>query len=422
MDNIDEEYDRLVEHLHDCAKKAESFKTIKRRLSLETLELIRQRGAARAAGNQELTSELARLCRETMKEGLKERRAEVLREAAEAGKSTRLSFIFPALNFYGVDETDQNFSAKICDRLIYWLERSRMGTIPRILRMLLVLGRPVGYSSNKIFFVDLSSKILQQEIQNNPGGQSDKKKAMSLNKQLHDLAVGTPCHCQRRSQCTTGMPGMNLTISFVSNYRITTVNSLRQVIRRNKADMADDAGKSLDLMRRIFQNEITKELQQIMDRHIRTTFSPAIENLKKNGHDEELSSLDLSPFTMHEVLKWSPERHLLTTRYIPAAKVAALLSIPVTVFFSKYPRMFRYSCDEEDRAQLTEEKKLSRGVGRCYLMVMDDVTELLGRSPDLEFSSFVLNEHILLKMRSRTVPVFERLKARLPPSAFTFSQ
>ncbi|KAK6757780.1 hypothetical protein RB195_015538 [Necator americanus] len=53
MDNIDEEYDRLVEHLHDCAKKAESFKTTKRRLSLETLELIRQRGAARATGNQD---------------------------------------------------------------------------------------------------------------------------------------------------------------------------------------------------------------------------------------------------------------------------------------------------------------------------------------------------------------------------------
>ncbi|KAK6752703.1 hypothetical protein RB195_003864 [Necator americanus] len=88
MDNIDEEYDRLVEHLHDCAKKAESFKTIKS-LSLETLELIRQRGAARAAGNQELTSELARLCRETIKEDLKERRAEVLAKAAEAGKSIR---------------------------------------------------------------------------------------------------------------------------------------------------------------------------------------------------------------------------------------------------------------------------------------------------------------------------------------------
>ncbi|KAK6736893.1 hypothetical protein RB195_019532 [Necator americanus] len=89
MDDIDEEYDRLVEHLHNCAKKAESFKTTKRRLSLETLQLIRQRGAARAAGNQELTSELARLCREAIKEDLRERRAEVLAEAAEAGKRIR---------------------------------------------------------------------------------------------------------------------------------------------------------------------------------------------------------------------------------------------------------------------------------------------------------------------------------------------
>ncbi|KAK6739657.1 hypothetical protein RB195_008261 [Necator americanus] len=89
MDNIDEEYDRLVEHLHDCAKKAESFKITKRRLSLETLELIWQRGAARAAGKQQLTSELAKLCREAIKEDLKERRAEVLAEAAEAGKSFR---------------------------------------------------------------------------------------------------------------------------------------------------------------------------------------------------------------------------------------------------------------------------------------------------------------------------------------------
>ncbi|KAK6739555.1 hypothetical protein RB195_008201 [Necator americanus] len=91
MDHIDEEYDRLTEHLHDCAKKAESFKTTKRCLSLETLELIRQRGAARAAGNQEeFTSELARLCREAIKKDLKERRAEVLAEAAEAGKASAM--------------------------------------------------------------------------------------------------------------------------------------------------------------------------------------------------------------------------------------------------------------------------------------------------------------------------------------------
>ncbi|KAK6744368.1 hypothetical protein RB195_011210 [Necator americanus] len=88
MGSIDEEYDRLVEHL-DCTRRVDSFKTTKRRLSLKTLKLIRQRGAARAAGNQKLTSELARLCREVLNQDLKERRAEVLAEAAEAGKSIR---------------------------------------------------------------------------------------------------------------------------------------------------------------------------------------------------------------------------------------------------------------------------------------------------------------------------------------------
>ncbi|KAK6740345.1 hypothetical protein RB195_008671 [Necator americanus] len=87
MDNIDEEYDRLVEHLNDCAKKPESFKTTKSRVSLETFELIRQGGAARAPGSKEL--KLARLCREAINEDFEERRAEVYPEAAEAGKSIR---------------------------------------------------------------------------------------------------------------------------------------------------------------------------------------------------------------------------------------------------------------------------------------------------------------------------------------------
>ncbi|KIH43124.1 hypothetical protein ANCDUO_26877, partial [Ancylostoma duodenale] len=89
VDNIDEEYDRLVQHLRDSAKKAEGSITTKRRLSYETLELIRQRGAARAAGNYQLTSEPAKRCREAVKEDIKERRAAVLAEAAEAGKSIR---------------------------------------------------------------------------------------------------------------------------------------------------------------------------------------------------------------------------------------------------------------------------------------------------------------------------------------------
>ncbi|VDM59618.1 unnamed protein product [Angiostrongylus costaricensis] len=72
--------------------KVESSKVTKRRLSPETLELICQRGIARAAGNRALTSELAKQCRQAIKEDLKERRAAVMVEAAEAGKSIRKAY------------------------------------------------------------------------------------------------------------------------------------------------------------------------------------------------------------------------------------------------------------------------------------------------------------------------------------------
>ncbi|KIH52688.1 hypothetical protein ANCDUO_17208, partial [Ancylostoma duodenale] len=89
VDNIDEEYDQLVQHLCDSAKRAEGSRTTKRLPSYKTLELIRQRGAARAAGNYQLTFGLAKRCREAIKEDLKKRLAAVLADAAEAGKSIR---------------------------------------------------------------------------------------------------------------------------------------------------------------------------------------------------------------------------------------------------------------------------------------------------------------------------------------------
>ncbi|EYC30235.1 hypothetical protein Y032_0005g2531 [Ancylostoma ceylanicum] len=87
VDNIDEEHERLIQNLRDSAKKAEGSRTTKRRLSHETLELLRQRGAARATGNYKLAYELARRCREVIKGDLKERQAAMLAEAAEAGRS-----------------------------------------------------------------------------------------------------------------------------------------------------------------------------------------------------------------------------------------------------------------------------------------------------------------------------------------------
>uniref|UniRef100_A0A7I4YDU4 Reverse transcriptase domain-containing protein n=1 Tax=Haemonchus contortus TaxID=6289 RepID=A0A7I4YDU4_HAECO len=66
------------------ARKAETLQVAKRRLTSKTLELIRQRGIARVTGNHQQTSELAKLCREAIKEDLKERRAAVMDEASEA--------------------------------------------------------------------------------------------------------------------------------------------------------------------------------------------------------------------------------------------------------------------------------------------------------------------------------------------------
>ncbi|VDP33110.1 unnamed protein product [Heligmosomoides polygyrus] len=89
MDYIDEEYDRFVHHLRSSAMRAESLKTTKRRLSVEALKLMRQRGAARASGNYHLTSELAKLCTAAKKEDLRKRRAKELAKAVETGLSIR---------------------------------------------------------------------------------------------------------------------------------------------------------------------------------------------------------------------------------------------------------------------------------------------------------------------------------------------
>ncbi|VDO20892.1 unnamed protein product [Haemonchus placei] len=59
IDNINEEHNRFVKHLHNSARKAERL----------------QRGIARTTCNHQQTSELAKLCRKSVKEVLKERRA-----------------------------------------------------------------------------------------------------------------------------------------------------------------------------------------------------------------------------------------------------------------------------------------------------------------------------------------------------------
>jgi hypothetical protein len=45
--------------------------------------------------------------------------------------------------------------------------------------------------------------------------------------------------------------------------------------------------------------------------------------------------------------------------------------------FVKYPRMFRYSGDEEDKSWLFDRNISSRMSGKVFFMLFDDVMELI---------------------------------------------
>ncbi|CAJ0941346.1 unnamed protein product, partial [Mesorhabditis belari] len=257
-------------------------------------------------------------------------------------------------------------------------------------------------------------------------------------------------------------------------------NCLRQVIRRNKADMAEDASRSLDLMRRIFQPQINDEFRQVIDRHLRTTFSPAIENLRRNGHavaEEDLNELargmleaakesftpihhqaiphnineprfpgyesddsdisavshgsrehkrrrgrprkedellfsDAQPVTPSDLHKWNPERLSSQQRFIYAAKLAANLNIPVAILFNRFPKMFRYVCDDEDKTHLFEERLLSKLAGKVVLVLMEDAVEIQGSIGDLSQYAFHCPESILRRMRVKASKTSEQLRFR----------
>ncbi|CAL2036755.1 hypothetical protein CAEBREN_00988 [Caenorhabditis brenneri] len=277
------------------------------------------------------------------------------------------------------------------------------------------------------------------------------------------------------------------------------VNSLKNVIKRNKMDMADDAPSSLDLMRRIYQAEITREIQQIFERLTRSTFLPAIENLRRNGHvvdetvlnglycnmleaakkpyqkeqeptpppssngngfmdmtlqehqenennlkrgyesdgsdvsgvshsseakrrrgrprkDEEAYRLEMTPPTMHEIIRWNPDRIDANTRFVNSMKIAQVLGISQSMLFNKYPRMFRYSCDDDDKNFLHDQNLLARAVGRSYLIVAEDTRHLVipAYFQEILNVSFLVTEPLLSKIRQKAAITYEKYKVFLP--------
>ncbi|ETN80097.1 hypothetical protein NECAME_09417 [Necator americanus] len=86
-----------------------------------------QCGAARTAGNQKLTSELARLCREAIKEDFKERRTEVLLLLVEDAEAEQ-SICYARWNFANL-YISQN---KLDSRKMQKLDLRRHGQTPTL--------------------------------------------------------------------------------------------------------------------------------------------------------------------------------------------------------------------------------------------------------------------------------------------------
>ncbi|TKR77056.1 hypothetical protein L596_018102 [Steinernema carpocapsae] len=299
------------------------------------------------------------------------------------------------------------------------------------------------------------------------------------------------------------------------------MNSLRQTIRRNQMDMADNTRKSLDVMRQVFQSDINEELKQVLDRHIRTTFSPAIENLKRHnldvtdndlnelcrsmldgaklmfqpipsktntygdydsvtppmhqnnngfadprrhvyesdGGESDASCLSqassvipqspcgpgkkrgrprktdvdcgrsgtpiisgISPISFDQATKWDPDRIGVNTRYILGSKVNKILGLGHRGHvYSKYPLIFRYVADDDDKAWLFDRNFTTRVNGKVLVMVLDDVQEIaqIENLPgatlnDLQRCSFLAQEQMVGKMKIFMAAPYERLKKRVP--------
>uniref|UniRef100_F1LAX4 Uncharacterized protein n=1 Tax=Ascaris suum TaxID=6253 RepID=F1LAX4_ASCSU len=282
------------------------------------------------------------------------------------------------------------------------------------------------------------------------------------------------------------------------------INSLKQTIRRNKTDMAENTSKSLDLMRQVFQAEMTEEFRQVLDRHVRTTFSPAFENLRRNGHevsDEDIKELcrnilesaktpflpaettdplkEIDPpscrgfdsdveseasvmsivaqqpnvhapavrgrkrgrprktdldcgrsgtpimrstdaITAREAEKWNADRVNASTRFILGSKVSRLLATAQRgSLYAKYPRMFRYVGDEDDRVWLIENRLTTRLSGKIFIMMLEDVVEIAalenytGSAAEFERVSFCVPASLIAKMKARMGEVYEQLKLRV---------
>ncbi|EFO23247.1 hypothetical protein LOAG_05236 [Loa loa] len=194
--------------------------------------------------------------------------------------------------------------------------------------------------------------------------------ARSLNQQLHNLTIGTPCHCQRRSQCTTtgddvknpSFHGFVASIALVNNLQMTIHSPSEQQLLDRAENFCrtlegrwalGDCGNSVLIFiwkhykkviiwpARLAQRYVTaRERRRILD---------DVNNFIQN--DKWYEALKRVIAALHDELKGEPEVRIDTgtLSLIIAVGVAVLLTIMITCCVCAFRCCGNMRSDQSDR-------------------------------------------------------------------------
>ena len=83
-----------------------------------------------------------------------------------------------------------------------------------------------------------------------------------------------PAYCQRSGSIEA--------IHRSSVHRSIATPSSRAAMERARNSILSDPYESLDLLRKLIQEDITKKVGQVMEEFVKDYFGPAVENMKQN--------------------------------------------------------------------------------------------------------------------------------------------
>uniref|UniRef100_A0A0M3IR53 Uncharacterized protein n=1 Tax=Ascaris lumbricoides TaxID=6252 RepID=A0A0M3IR53_ASCLU len=200
-----------------------------------------------------------------------------------------------------------------------------------------------------------------------------------LNDRLHDLAVGTPCHCQRRSQCASGdehgspFHGFVVSIALVDNLQMTIHSPSEQQLTDRAEGFCrtlegrwalGDCGNSVIVFvwrhykkmviwpARLAEKYVTAEER----RHILASVNSLVQN------DQWSEALTQVIADLHRELQGEPEDRIDTgtLSLIIAVGVACLLTLLITctLFSSLLLLLLFFSLTPNSDILLLQEKKL----------------------------------------------------------------